>query len=278
MARRILEKKKKEEEEEEEEKAKAKVANGGSSSNGGGACSSSPSASLPPPPPLLIEIDLSVCEVLSRECMGGGFDPPNGPDPSRWAWGKGDGEQDEGEGGEEDGKEKEDGKDEGKETTFERRLLSAAAAAGLPRELTSLVASSSEFPNYPETKEEAGTRYLVALAGVAARALAAVVVAKGKEEGEKKKEPEPPITMVVTHGEAVSTATRLTGGDSSKRGRPYAVPPTGVVVLDCFVEEEEDGNEDEGDDCEDKSSAAALSAIACARWELSQAARGVAFE
>lgn len=241
--------------------------------------------------PLVIEVDVSVCEVLSRGCLGG-EDPPDGPDPRLWAWGGGSGS---GEGGE-----------EASEDTLGRRLLSAAAAAGLPSDLTSL-ASSPRFATYPETQEEAGTRYLVALASAAARALA--VSGKAGEEGgeeeeeedggdggncsgarsenpEKKKKKKKlkealdvPTTMVVTHGEAVVAATRMA---ASPKGKPYAVPPTGVVVLDVFVDEDE---EDEGGDCdcadgggEEERNSDAASAVACARWELSQAARGVAFE
>jgi len=87
--------------------------------------------------------------------------------------------------------------------------------------------------------------------------------------------------MVVTHGEAVVAATRMT----SRRGEPYAVPPTGVVVLDVFVDDDDDDRDGGGKkDCdggEDESTsalAAAAAAVACARWELSEAARGVAFE
>ena len=90
--------------------------------------------------------------------------------------------------------------------------------------------------------------------------------------------------MVVTHGEAVVAATRMTAG-SSERGKPYAVPPTGVVVLDAFIDDDDDGGGGGGGGGESEDGgaaaaalAAAASAVACARWELSEAARGVAFE
>jgi hypothetical protein len=72
---------------------------------------------------------------------------------------------------------------------------------------------------------------------------------------------------------------------TSRRGEPYAVPPTGVVVLDVFVDDDDNDRDGGGKkDCdggEDESNsplAAAAAAVACARWELSEAARGVAFE
>ena len=271
MARKILEKA---EEEEEEEEEAATTTEAAAEANGDRRrrrrCS--------PPPPLVIEIDVSACEVLSKNCMGG-QDPPGGADPGLWAWG---------------GREGGDGDD----IPLERRLLSAAAAAGLPPALTSLALPARPFSLYPETKEEAGTRYLVSLAGAAARALAAAAAAAAGEAEEenkksedpkkktKKKRPPPPTTMVVTHGEAVSAATRMTASFTSSRGKPYAVPPTGVVVLDVLIDDDDDeGEQEERDDgCDGDGSkscallSAAASAVACARWELSQAARGVAFE
>ena len=279
VARKILEKAAEEELKEEEEKAAEVTA-----ANADGGAALLRRRPPPPPSPLVVEIDVSVCEVLSRDCMGG-RDPPDGADPGLWAWG---GATENGKGGSES--EGEDG------DLVERRLLSAAAAVGLPRELTSFVSRSSGdgFASYPETRGEAGTRYLIALASAAARALAAGAGGRkaGAEEeengdddksennpNEKEKEQDKkqgsesptatPITMVVTHGEAVVAAMRMT----AEKGKPYAVPPTGVVVLDVFVEEE--GGGDNGNS---SALAAAASAVACARWELSEAARGVAFE